>query len=244
MNGDEWFDVLDGTSGTVDPSARARMDAEFALMGQVRPTGRREDLAAAMQGDPAPVAEHLPAAADRVMKMDLSALKAEVAWLGSRLDEFAEDRRPLSDVDAARVLAVIHDSGARNEAETRMTRANAPVYTELWHDLVRRAPEEVRDTPAAMLALSSYLDGKGAQAWVALDQITEARPPLADLVATALEQAIDPAAWERAMHGPDTGALMQQAALRERTTRERRGHDHDGPDNRGIDGPESSAPSR
>jgi len=244
VNGDEWFDVLDGTSGTVDPAARARMDAEFALMGQVRPTGRREDLAAAMQGDPAPVADHLPAAEDRVMKMDLSGLKAEVEWLGYRLDEFAEDRRPLSDVDAARVLAVIHDSGARNEAETRMTRANAPVYTELWHDLLRRAPEEVRDTPAAMLALSSYLDGKGAQAWVALDQITEARPPLADLVATALEQAIDPAAWERAMHGPETGALMQQAALQERTTRERRGHNHDGPDNRGIDGPESSAPGR
>ena len=173
VDGEQWFDVLDGTSGTVDPAARARMDAEFALMGQVRPSGSREDLAAAMQGDPSPVAEHLPAAGDRVMKMDLSALKAEIEWLGSRLDEFTEDRQPLSNVDAARVLAVIHDSGARNEAETRMTRANAPVYTELWHNLVRRAPEEVRDTPAAMLALSSYLDGKGAQAWVALDQITE-----------------------------------------------------------------------
>ena len=193
VNGEQWVDVLDGTSGTVDPSARTRMDAEFALMGRVRPSGSREDLTATMQGDPAPVAEHLTAAQDRVMNMDLSALKTEVEWLGSRLDTFTEDRQPLSDVDAARVLAVIPNSGARNEAETRMTRANAPVHTELWHDLVRRAPEGVRDTPAAMLALSSYLDGKGAQAWVALDQIMESRPPLADVVATALEQAIDPA---------------------------------------------------
>ena len=244
VNGEQWLDVLDGTSGTVDPSARVRMDAEFALMGRVRPSGSREDLAAAMQGDPAPVAEQLPAAEDRVIKMDLGALKEEVEWFGARLDEFAQDRVPLSDVDAARVLAVIPNSGARNEAETRMTRANAPVHTEFWHDLVRRAPEEVRDTPAVMLALSSYLDGKGAQAWVALDQITETRPPLADLVATALEQAIDPIEWERAMHRPDTGALMQQAALRDQTTPERRGHDQDGPNNRGVDGPDSSAASR
>lgn len=244
VNGEQWVDVLEGTSGTVDPSARARMDAEFALMGRVRPSGGRKDLTATMQGDPAPIAEHLPAAEDRVMKMDLSALKTEVEWLGSRLDEFTEDRQTLSDVDAARVLTVISNSGARNEAETRMTRANAPVHTELWHDLVRRAPEAVRDTPAAMLALSSYLDGNGAQAWVALDQIAGARPPLADLVATALEHAIDPVEWERAMRPPDTGALLQQAALRDQTTLARRGHDHDAPNNRGIDGPDSSAPTR
>lgn len=244
VNGDQWLDVLDGTSGTVDPSARARMDAEFALLGQIRPSGTREDLAATMHGDPAPVADHLPAAQDRVMTMDLGGLMAEGEWLGSRLDQFTQDRQLLSDVDAARVLAVIHDSGVRNEAETRMTRASAPLHTEFWHDLVRRAPDEVRDTPAAMLALSSYLDGKGAQAWVALDQIAEARPPLAELVAGALEQAIDPAEWDRAMQAPDSGALLQQAVLRDQATRERHGHDQDGHNHRGLDGPDPSAPSR
>lgn len=244
VNGEEWFDVLDGTSGTVDPATRVRMAAEFALMGRAMPVATREDLAAAMQGDPTAVAEHLPAAGARVLDMDAAALHAEVGWLGTRLDQFRSDREYLSDVDAARVLAVIPDSGARNAAEMRMTRENAPVYSEFWHDLVRRAPDQVRDTPAAMLALSSYLEGKGAQAWVALDQISEARPPLADLVATALEQAIDPREWERALQPAAPGSLMQQAALRDRTAPERRTHDQHAHNTHGVDGPESSTPGR
>ncbi|NYI47937.1 hypothetical protein BJ993_005083 [Nocardioides aromaticivorans] len=244
VKGNEWFDVLTGTSGTVNPATRDRMAAEFALMGRAMPVATRADLAAGMQGDPAPVAEHLPAAVARGLDMHAGPLQAEVRWLGARLDQFQSDREYLSDVDAARVLAVIHDSGARNAAEIRMTRESAPVYSEFWHDLVRRAPSGVRDTPAAMLALSSYLEGKGAQAWVALDQISEARPPLADLVATALEQAIDPREWERALQQPAPSALMQQAALRGTNPTERRTHDQDGRNTHGVDGPESSAPGR
>lgn len=246
VNGDQWVDVLEGNSGTVDPGTRARIDAEFALMGRVMPAGRREDLAAAMQGDPTGVAEHLPAAQERALEMNVSTRTAEVEWLGSRLDEFLRDRKSLSDVDAARVLAVIHDSGARDAAETRMSRENAPVFSEFWHQLVRRAPDEVRDTPAAMLALSSYLEGKGAQAWVALDQISESHPPLADLVATALEQAIDPREWERALHPAASGVLMQQAALRETAVPGRRPQDQAAHHTRGVDAvdPDASAPGR
>ncbi|GAW47925.1 MULTISPECIES: DUF4192 domain-containing protein [unclassified Nocardioides] len=240
VNGDEWFDVLEDTSGRVDPRTRARMDAEFALMGHVMPTGRREDLATAMRGDPAPVAKHLPAAQEREAAMDLGARKGEVEWLGSRLDEFLQDRRPLSDVDAARVLAVIHDSSARNAAEIRMARANAAVCSEFWHNLVRRAPDQVRDTPAALLALSSYLEGHGAKAWTALDQISEARPPIADLLATALEQAIHPREFERALHQVAPAALMQQAALRAPASHERTQLDKY--QARAVDGPASSAP--
>ena len=73
VNGDEWFDVLQGTSGTVDPRVRDRFDAEFALMGRVMPVDRREDLSAAMQGDSSGVAEHLAAAQERAMNMATSA---------------------------------------------------------------------------------------------------------------------------------------------------------------------------
>lgn len=245
VNGEEWFDVLEGTSGTVDPGARTRIDAEFAVMGRVMPTGRREDLAAALRGDPTGVAKHLPAAQARVLHMDGAARRAEAEWLGTRLDEFLGNRRYLSDVDTARVLAVVHDNGVRDAAETRMNREHAPVLSEFWQDLVRRAPSDVRDTPAAMLALSSYLEGKGAQAWVAIDQITESHP-LADLVGIALEQAIDPREWERALHPDAPGALMQQASLRDTSAHERGAehhHAHDGPGLNGA-GPEPSAPGR
>ena len=52
VNGEQWTDVLDGTRGTVDPGARAHMDAEFALLGRVMPVARREDLVATTQCDP------------------------------------------------------------------------------------------------------------------------------------------------------------------------------------------------
>lgn len=138
----------------------------------------------------------------------------------------------------------MHDSGARDAAETRMSREHAPILSEFWGDLVRRAPSEVRDTPAAMLALSSYLDGKGAQAWVAIDQVIESHP-LADLVAIALERAIDPRELERAFRPDRSNALMQQAALRDTTTHAPR-HDHDEHKTPGIDGagPASPAPGR
>lgn len=235
VDGEHWTDIRDGTGGTVSSSARARMDAEFAVLGRAMPVARREDLAAGIQGDPSAVAKLLPAAKARVLDMDAAALQAEVEWLGARIDQFGRDTHYLSDNDAGRVLALIHDSGARDAAEARMSRELAPILCEFWGDLVRRAPSEVRDTPAAMLALSSYLDGKGAHAWVAIDQLTK-RHPLADLVATALERAIDPRELERAFRPDSPGVLMQDSTLRDRTTREsRRDHDtHNGP---GFDGP-------
>ena len=130
VNGEEWTDVISGTRGTVDPGARARMDAEPALLGRVMPLDRREDLAAAMQGDPTAVAQLLPTAIRRVLDMDVAARRAEVEWLGDRLDQFGPDREYLSDTDAARVLSVMHDSGARDVAETRMSRERAPVLSE------------------------------------------------------------------------------------------------------------------
>lgn len=245
VNGEEWTEVLAGTRGTVDSGVRARIDAEFALMGGVMPAGRREDLVAAMQGDPTGVAEHMPAARAHALAMSVGGRLAELEWLGSRLDEFLGDQRTFSDVDAARVLSVIHHGWARDAAETRMTREAAGVFSGLWQDLVRRAPREVRDTPAALLALSSYLWGNGARAWVALDQVSGSHP-LAELVAFAVEQAIDPRELERALQLAGSGALMQQAALRDAAERKRPGHDQNTHNVPGVHvtGPSSSAPGR
>jgi hypothetical protein len=176
--------------------------------------------------------------------MDVAARRSEVEWLGARLDQFRRDREYLSDGDAARVLAVLHDSGARDAAVFSMSREDAPVFSEFWQDLVRRAPSEVRDSPATMLALSSFLEGKGAQAWTALDQLSES-DPLADLLAAALEQAVDPREWDRAMPAA-IGALMQQAALSDTFAQERRAQDPGARNASGVNGagPESSAPGR
>jgi len=243
VNGDEWFDVLEQTTGTIDPDVRARFDAEFALQGRVMPVERREDLAAAMQGDPAGVAEHLAAADERAMTMDTSARRTEVAWLGSTLEAFLQDRNYPPDPEAARVLAILHDSGARDAAMTKLTRENAKVFSEFWQDLVRRAPSEVRDAPASLLALSSYLEGDGAKARTALDQLSE-HDQLADLVTVALEQTVDPKSWDTIRPPASGSAAMQQAALRPTITHDRNGPEKNGTDTPGVSGPDSSAPSR
>lgn len=245
VNGDEWVDVVDGSRGTLDAESRAQFDFEFALMGRVKPTGSRANLAADLQGDPAPVSAELPAARERVGGMDAAAVATEVEWLGTRVDTFLLDRKSLADPEAARVLAVIGHPDARNAAETRVTRETALLHSEFWHDLVRRAPAEVRDTPAALLALSSYMDGRGAHAWAALDQIPGSHP-LGDLMAVALDAAVHPRDLERALHSAAPGALMQQAALREAKAPGHRAPEqtgHGGPAAPGVD-PDASAPGR
>jgi hypothetical protein len=223
VNGEQWTDLLEGTRGTVDPSARARIDAEFALRGRVMPAAGREDLATAMKGDPSNVAECLSTARERFGDLDDLGLRGEVEWFGAQLGRFHRDREYLSDVDAARVLVAISDTGIRDAAVLTMSREDAAISSELWQDLVRRAPAEVRDTPATLLALSSFLEGRGAQAWVALDQLST-NNRLGDLVAAALTHAVDPREWDKAVPAA-AGTLMQQAALRDTSAPGRRTHD-------------------
>jgi hypothetical protein len=213
VNGDEWTDLLTGTRGTVSPSARARIDAEFAVRGRVMPARGREQLAIAMQGDPTGVSTCLPAAWERFGDLGEAALRGEVGWMGTRLDRFHRDREYLSDVDAARVLVAISDTGIRDATVLAMRRQDAPVFSEFWQDLVRRAPAEVRDTPATLLALTSFLEGRGANAWVALDEVSQGNE-LGNLIAAALTQAVDPREWDKTLPAA-TGSLLQRAALGE-----------------------------
>lgn len=212
VDGDRWTDLISGATGTVSYSARTRMDAEFTLLGRRAPAGTRDELAAALHGDSTAVAALLPEATARVRGSGPTALLNERQWVGARVDTFVRDRKHLSDQDAARVLAVLHDPGARDAVESRMSRDHAAVLSDLWSNLVRRAPADVRDAPAVMLALSSYLGGNGAQAWIALDQMA-GQHPLAELVASALERAIDPRVLEQALRAEATSAVMQRAGL-------------------------------
>jgi hypothetical protein len=242
VNGEEWTDLFQGTRGTVHPSARARIDAEFALLGRVMPAAGRDDLATAMKGDPTGVAECLPAAWERFDDLSDRGLRGEVEWFGSLLDRFRRDREYLSDVDAARVLVAISDTRIRDAAVFAMSREDAPVFSELWHDLVRRAPAEVRDTPATLLALNSFLGGRGAQAWVALDLLSQSNQ-LGDLVGAALTRAVDPREWDKALTG-SVSTLMQQAALHDAASPRPQAHNQaaEGHDPQSID-PDAAGPA-
>lgn len=240
VNGDQWTDLLSGQEGTSDPGVKLGVDAEFALMGRVMPAAQRSDLEAAMHGDSSGVSQNLAAALERVVDFDEAAREREGAWVQTRVEEFTHDRHTLSDVDAARVLAIISDTEIRDGIALAMRRDQAHLHSELWHDLVRRAPDQVRDTPATMLALTSFLEGRGAQSWVALDQVQEPNR-LANLVAAALEQAVNPGDWDKAAPAAES-LLMQSAALKPTPTMVQRAM-HQTPDPTTID-PDASAPGR
>lgn len=216
VKGEQWTELLTGTRGSVSASARARIDAEYSVRGRVMPAGSREALAAAMMGDPGPIAAHLPHTWERFRGLADSAVEGEVDWVAARIEGFLVDQRSPSELDAARMLVALTDSEIRDAVALATRRVDAPVLSGLWQDLTRRAPAEVRDAPATLLGLSSWLEGQGAKAWTALDQLSEPNR-LGDLVTNALEEPRHPRTWDRAV--PEiTGVVMQQAALREQPT--------------------------
>jgi hypothetical protein len=126
--------------------------------------------------------------------------KLEGRWAPSRVQSFHRDGVKLSDADAARLLVAVESIAIRDRLWLDMSRGNAASHVALWTDMTRRAPDEVRAAPASLLAFGSWLNGHGAMAWCALDQVPEGKPyALANLVAAAVQ---------RGMH-LDAGACIQ-----------------------------------
>ena len=126
------------------------------------------------------------------------ALVAEGAWVRGRVTDAVAQGGRLSADDAGRLLFAITSIQVRDVAWSRMTRDDASAHVELWRDLTRRAPTEMRAAPAALLAFSAWLSGDGALAWCAVDRCREADPgySLGGLVAQALDNAVPPSSWE------------------------------------------------
>ena len=73
---------------------------------------------------------------------------------------------------------------------------------DLWTDLLRRAPDDLAGSAAAVLGMAAWVAGHGALAWCAVDRAEAADPDnsLARLVADLLSAAVPPSAWEE-VHG-------------------------------------------
>lgn len=217
---EEWTELITGTRGTISSSVTARIEAEFAVRGRVMPNTGRDDLATALQGDPTPVGTHLPAALDRFRNMTAPERQQEATWVAEQVEVFLVERRYLADAQAARILTAVTDRSVRDVAMLNIQRTDASLHSELWHDLTRRAPAEVRDTPATLLALSSWLNGRGAHAWVALDQVLDHEGNrLAQLVAQSLQMAVDPKIWDDV--ATSTPGLMQRTVLQDPINQQR-----------------------
>jgi len=137
----------------------------------------------------------LPAAFSR---LDEGQATAETTWIVETIREFVDHERPLPDHDLARLLVAIRRTELRDVAWLQMSRETAPRHAALWTDVLRRTPEELAAAPACLLAFAAWLGGHGALAWCALDRCREVDPGyrMAAAVATLLDQALPPSAWD------------------------------------------------
>jgi hypothetical protein len=220
-DGRRWFGLL-GSAGLVpvdgtpyDLTSHA-WTAEAVVDGRVTYTSRealRASLVGADPGDEQAVALAALDATGRIAGSTRGpdALGPEAAVHGVRSHLVAEahwvrgvvraavaggDRLPPE--DAGRLLVAILALQVRDVAWAEMSGEDATAHVELWRDLTRRAPEDLRAAPAALLGFAAWLAGDGALAWCAVDRCRESDPDyrLGALVAQALEEAVPPSTWE------------------------------------------------
>ncbi len=124
-------------------------------------------------------------------------LARHARWLRGRIHNKLNGRHRLSAADAGRMLVLTSFDAVREVAWSEMTKATAPWHVELWRDLVKRAPEDLRAGAASLLAFAAWLNGDGALAWCALDRCFESNPDdeLGHYVAALVGSATPPSAW-------------------------------------------------
>jgi hypothetical protein len=124
--------------------------------------------------------------------------RSEGLWVRQRVRGFLADGARLDTGDAARLAAAVCGSvEVRDVAWAELTHEVARRHVDLWRDLVRRVPVEVRFAPATLLGFAAWLCGDGALAWCAVDRAVEscADYSLVRLLAHVLERGVPPSTW-------------------------------------------------
>jgi hypothetical protein len=126
-------------------------------------------------------------------------LALEGRWVRHRVRRFLRDGHRLDTHDVARLATLVAVSTeVRDVAWAELTHDNAARHVDLWRDVVRRVPVDVRAAPASLLALAAWVSGSGALAWCAVDVAQQADPDyrLAGLISQALTAAVPPSTWQ------------------------------------------------
>ena len=208
-DGDRWWPV---GADPHDPGTAYDLDthpwtAQAVVAGRVV-LGSRRELAESLVGTDPEEAERIAAIADDVAsRLGGSAtpsaaratLVVEGRWVRRRVCRFLEDGRRLDAHDVARLTTLMAVSvEVRDVAWAEMSRENAVRHVDLWRDVVRRAPVELRAAAASLLGFAAWLAGDGALAWCAVDRAQQAEPGygLAGLLTQMLAGAMPPSAWQ------------------------------------------------
>ena len=200
-DGERWWGLgaNGGGPGTAYDVSCHPLMAQAVVDGTVVHASRQE-LADTLVGDPAAV-EQVEACLGAVVVPagDRRELVVEGRWVRERVRRHLEDGLPLDAADVARLVVLFMLSvEVRDVAWAEMNHANAARHVDLWRDVVRRSPVELRAAPAGLLAFAAWLTGNGALAWCAVDLAQESQPDhgLASLICQALSGAVPPSVWQ------------------------------------------------
>ncbi|MFL6022213.1 MAG: DUF4192 domain-containing protein [Marmoricola sp.] len=121
----------------------------------------------------------------------------EARWVQRVVRRFLRSPQPLPTATAGRLLVLVAFEALREVAWAEMTRAEAHLHVELWRDLTRRAPADLRTGAGGLLAFASWLAGDGALACCALDHCFGEDPEdqLARHVVSLIESVTPPTVW-------------------------------------------------
>jgi hypothetical protein len=124
-------------------------------------------------------------------------LVGEARWVQRRIRAYLRAPEQLNRAAAGRLLVMVAFDALREVAWAEMTRAQAHLHVELWRDLTRRAPTDLRTGAGSLLAFASWLAGDGALACCALDRCFGEDPDdsLAQHVVSLIESATPPSVW-------------------------------------------------
>lgn len=217
-DGERWYSL----TGCTEPCCPAQgtsydvtthpLTAQSVLEGQVVLGSRRELVESLIGTDPEAIAA-VEAASDLAMARFKAAarhplgppapqhakvyLTGEGQWVRERVSRYLGDGEPLDAEDTGRLLVAMIAIDVRDVAWAEMTRKNAARHVQLWRAVVQRSPYDLMAAPAGLLGFAAWLSGDGALAWCAVERCQEVEPDyrLAGLLASALANAVSPAAW-------------------------------------------------
>lgn len=162
----------------------------------------REEMAATLELDPS-LAEPVLAALTDGGLLDTGPpasgreIRRQGAWVEAAVARAVATGELPRPGELARLLWTMQVPRVRDAAWSLLDRAGAARHVRFWSEVLRRTPDPIAAAPAILLGWAAWQAGDGALAWAALDRCRRADPayPLADHLATLLEDAVPPEVW-------------------------------------------------
>jgi len=180
--------------GTISQATKDRFAAEFVARGIRAPYASWQEHLDSFACRSDRLAPLLAAAVQHAEQKgtDPPWRATEVEWLATTIADTVENHRPVSDPDAARMVADMHQIPLRDAILQAIATADSAAHAALWKDVATRTPDPYVTPVATAAAFAYWRGGNGLNARAALERVPDTDGyPLARLVSTSLRMGLD-----------------------------------------------------